>query len=74
MYWLKMGAELVSNKKNNDLILNTIEKNPGIYQRKIMLVTDLKTGVVTYHLRKLEKQGKVVSEKNSGFRKFYPIN
>ena len=39
-----------------ELILKTIEKNPGIRFREIMDELELKNGALSHHLQKLEGQ------------------
>ena len=55
-------------------ILKIIEENPGIHIRGIIRETKFENGVVQYHLRKLEKQNKVKSEKRTRYKRFYAID
>lgn len=54
-------------------IIGVIEKNPGIKFREIMRVTGLKNGVLSYHAKKLEENGAIKIERNSGETRFYPL-
>src|SRR5438309_4692941 len=54
-------------------IINVIEKNPGIKFREIMRETGMKNGVLSYHTRKLEKNGVVKVERGSRQTRFYPL-
>ena len=54
-------------------IIDLIEKNPGIKFREIMRETGMKNGVLSYHTRKLEKNGVVKVERSSRKTRFYPL-
>ena len=54
-------------------IVEVIEKNPGIKFREIMRETGMKNGVLSYHARKLEKNGIVKIERSSRQTRFYPL-
>ena len=54
-------------------IINVIEKNPGIKFREIMRETGMKNGVLSYHTRKLERNGIVKVERGSRQTRFYPL-
>jgi predicted transcriptional regulator len=51
-------------------ILRFIQDNPGCHLRKIKDELDLAMGTIQYHLDRLEKAGKITSQKQS-FHKFY---
>ena len=53
-----------------DRILQFIRENPGCHLRKIKDELDLAMGTVQYHLDKLEKAGRITSQKQS-LHKFY---
>ena len=59
---------------NSDLILKTIQANPGIYTREIMRKTRLSNGVVQYHLRKLEKQSQIKGDKRTRYKRYYSVD
>ena len=59
---------------NSEKILKTIKANPGIYTREIIRKNKLSTGVVQYHLRKLEKNSKIKSDKRSRYKRFYSVD
>ena len=56
------------------LILKIIEENPGIHVRGIIKESKFENGVVQYHLRKLEKQSKIKSDKRTRYRRFYAVD
>ena len=60
------------NKDNQ--ILKLIQENPGIYVREIMKKTGYANGVVQYHLKKLEKNGKLKVDKRTRYKRFYSID
>jgi predicted transcriptional regulator len=53
-----------------DQILRFIEENPSCHLRKIKKELDLAMGTVQYHLDRLEKAGRITSQKQ-GFHKHY---
>ena len=57
-----------------ELILKTIEKNPGIRFREIMEELGLKNGVLSHHLDKLEKQSVLRVERTPRVARFYPLS
>jgi len=59
---------------NSEKILKTIQGNPGIYVREIMRKNKLSTGVVQYHLKKLEKNSLIKSDKRSRYKRYYSVN
>ena len=60
--------------KRPDVILKTIRENPGIHVRGLIDVTGLENGVITHHLDKLEKQGRVHSRKYSRYKRYYSLD
>ena len=57
---------------NTTKVLQYIQANPGSHLREIKRELDMAMGTVQYHLDLLEKQGKIISERQN-FRKFYFI-
>lgn len=57
--------------ERSKLILKIIKETPGIHTRGIIKESKLENGVVEHHLRKLEKQGKIKSQKRSRYRRYY---
>jgi predicted transcriptional regulator len=55
-----------------DQILQFIRENPSCHLRKIKKELDLAMGTVQYHLDKLEKAGRITSQRE-GFHKYYFI-
>jgi len=55
-------------------ILTIIEDNPGIHVRGIIKESKFENGVVQYHLKKLEKQGKIKFDKRTRFKRFYTVD
>ena len=53
-----------------DQILRFIRENPSCHLRKIKKELDLAMGTVQYHLDRLEKAGRITSQKQ-GFHKYY---
>ncbi|TLX85032.1 MAG: winged helix-turn-helix transcriptional regulator [Thaumarchaeota archaeon] len=54
-------------------IIKLIEENPGIKFREIMRETQMKNGVLSYHVKRLEESGSVKIERKSGQTRFYPL-
>lgn len=59
--------------ENHEVILKTIQENPGIYTREIIRKTKLSNGVVQYHLRKLEKESKIRGDKRTRYKRYYSV-
>jgi len=55
---------------NTEKTLQYIQTHPGSHLREIKRSLDMGMGTVQYHLDLLEKQGKIISERQN-FRKFY---
>ena len=61
-------------KKRRTELTELIEKNPGIQFRDIMRQTKLKNGVLSHHLRILEKTESILVERVPRQTRFYPRN
>ena len=62
------------NDKQNDnaqTILQFIQKNPGCHLREIKRVLDMSMGTIQYHLNLLEKEGKIISEKQHLYKNYF---
>jgi len=59
-------------KKRRTELTKLIGKNPGIQFRDLMRLTNLKNGVLSHHLRRLEKTESVKVERLSRQTRFYP--
>ena len=57
-----------------ELILKTIEKNPGIRFREIMDELELKNGALSHHLHKLEDQSVLRVKRTPRVARFYPLS
>jgi len=57
-----------------ELILKTIERNPGIRFREIMDELGLKNGTLSHHLQNLEKQSVLRVERTPRVARFYPLS
>lgn len=55
----------------SDVILKTIESNPGIHFRGIMRKTGFMNGVLSHHLAKLERSSLIVARRQSRTARFY---
>jgi predicted transcriptional regulator len=54
-------------------ILTVIQNNPGIHIRGLMKETGMESGVITYHLNKLEKKGIIKSQKRTKHRRYFLV-
>ena len=61
-------------KNRRTKLTELIEKNPGIQFRDIMRQTKLKNGVLSHHLRILEKTESILVERVPRQTRFYPRN
>ncbi|MGH1569074.1 MAG: winged helix-turn-helix transcriptional regulator [Nitrosopumilus sp.] len=64
----------ISAKNRRTKLTELIEKNPGIQFRDIMRQTKLKNGVLSHHLRILEKTESILVERVPRQTRFYPRN
>ncbi|MGI0056735.1 MAG: winged helix-turn-helix transcriptional regulator [Nitrosarchaeum sp.] len=58
---------------NTIRVLQFIEQNPGSHLRQIKKELKISMGTVQYHLQLLEREGKIVSEKQNLFRHYFPV-
>ena len=58
---------------NTVRVLQFIQQNPGSHLRQIKRELKLSMGTIQYHLYLLEKDGKIVSEKQNLFRHYFPV-
>jgi predicted transcriptional regulator len=68
---LYLKSKRVENLVRSDL-LDLITINPGINLSSIRKELQLSQGAVSYHIMKLEKTGKIFSDKGSKERRYYP--
>ena len=64
---------LKNSAVRESFLLETIEKNPGIQFREIMRKADMKNGVLSHYLGKLEKKGSVKVERTPRQTRFYSL-
>ena len=57
-----------------DLLLEHIEKTPGIRYRELLRLTGLINGVLSYHLAVLEKAKMIKVERHTRITRYYPAN
>ncbi len=58
---------------NTKRVLQFIQQNPGSHLRQIKKELKISMGTVQYHLQLLEKDGKIISEKQTLFRHYFPV-
>jgi len=65
----------VNDESNSNTIrvLQYIQKNPACHLRQIKRELAMSMGTIQYHLNRLEKQGKVSSEKQNLHKYYFPI-
>ncbi len=64
-----------SRNGSKALILQQIDKSPGIRYRELLRLTGLTNGGLEYHLKILEKLHKVQVDRHDGRRtRYYPLN
>lgn len=61
------------SNENNRRILEYISENPGCHLRQIKRELDLAMGTIQYHLKTLQKQGKISSEKQNFYKYYFPM-
>ena len=62
---------MIRTVQRSMLLLDTIQKNPGIKFREIMRLTGLKNGVLSHYLGKLEKNGNIKAIREPRQTRFY---
>lgn len=76
VFMLISGSFYMRSKRGENLVrndlLDLITINPGINLSTIRKELQLSQGAVSYHIMKLEKMGKIFSEKGSKERRYYP--
>ena len=55
-----------------DMVIDAISTQPGIHMRQIARQLDVHVNLADYHLRILEKAGKVISVEKGGKKGFFP--
>jgi predicted transcriptional regulator len=55
-------------------LLSRIEQNPGIRYRELLRLTGLANGVLSYHLAALNRSNLIVTERQPGHTRFFPIS
>jgi Mn-dependent DtxR family transcriptional regulator len=73
LFYYRANRALKINNARRRLIYETIRNDPGVHFRKIMKELDLKPGVASYHLNKLEKEEHIKSFQDGMYRRFYPF-
>ena len=61
-------------KNRRTELTELIGKNPGIQFRDLMRLTNVKNGVLSHHLRRLEKTESILVERGPRQTRFYPRN
>jgi len=56
---------------NAERILHFIQQNPGCHLREIKRVLNMAMGTIQYHLNLLEKEGKIISEKQHLYKNYF---
>jgi len=56
----------------SELVLDVIEKNPGIRFNEIMRMTDIRNGTLSHYVKKLENEGNIRLERTPRVTRAYP--
>ena len=65
------GGVVDELNENMQRVLQFIQKNPGCHMRQIQRDLNMATGTIQYHLKSLEKTGRVVSERADSHRFYF---
>jgi DNA-binding transcriptional ArsR family regulator len=57
-----------------DLLLELVQKEPGIRYRELLRASGFANGVLSYHLSALEKMGTLRVDRQSRITRYYPLN
>ena len=55
------------------IILDVIEKNPGIRFNEIMRITDIRNGTLSHYVKKLENNGSIKLQRTPRVTRAYPV-
>ena len=55
------------------IVLEVIEKNPGIRFNEIMRMTDIRNGTLSYYVKKLEDERAIKLERSPRVTRLYPV-
>ena len=64
----------MTNYDKSEKILELISSTPGIHFREIMRQTGMKNGVLSYHLGKMEKDGRVKIDRTNRKTNAFPLH
>ncbi|MCK4717267.1 MAG: helix-turn-helix domain-containing protein, partial [Thermoplasmata archaeon] len=70
----RLSNEEIVHNPTRSAILKYIEDSPGANFSHIMKKLEMKNGVLSHHLRTLERAGYVRSKKDGSLRRYYPAN
>ncbi len=65
---------MIKGEIRNNQILELIYKNPGLNFCDIMRITGFKNGVLSHHIKKLEKKNQVTVIRKTGNTRFFPLH
>ena len=57
----------------SQIVLDVIEKNPGIRFNEIMRITDIRNGTLSHYVKKLEEEGNIQLERTPRVTRAYPV-
>ena len=57
----------------SQIVLDVIEKNPGIRFNEIMRITDIRNGTLSHYVKKLEDNGTIKLQRTPRVTRAYPI-
>tara|TARA_B110001454_G_scaffold116020_1_gene108475 strand:+ start:644 stop:1138 length:495 start_codon:yes stop_codon:yes gene_type:complete len=55
------------------IVLEVIEKNPGIRFNEIMRITEIRNGTLSHYVRKLENNGSITLQRTPRVTRAYPV-
>ena len=58
--------------ERREIVLQIIEKNPGIRFNEIMRITDMKNGTISHYVKKLEDENYIQLERSPRVTRLYP--
>lgn len=69
-----MIPKFIDGENNSEKILHYIRQNPSTHLRQIADNLNISLGAVRYHLVTLEKNEKIISEKNAFYKYYFSID
>jgi predicted transcriptional regulator len=72
--YTRLKKDTPMDNETRDYIRGVVDSDPGIHYHEILRRLKLSNGLVTYHLKTLEREGYILSRSDGRLRRFYPAD